>query len=270
MTDAPRARRHRSALERNLIILRRQAKRARKTWVNPAYHYRKIKEDLGAAKQGLKVWNLDSLRSDPVRFATAARGKMFATFVLSGACSAPALPIGMGAQAATNNAWIGMGVTILLGHTIANIAFQIIWAVTNRNLYRSHGNFVARLVAMEKDLLPLQWEVIKIATYWTAVAMPLNAVIALAIEKGLPNLIRVVPIGPFMAILDALIFNGPFVRMMGNLYERYSKVLAQRYTGQEVTESLPALNGDATAAVRATLESSREPVRAARESDDRT
>ncbi|MDX2064751.1 MAG: hypothetical protein SFX74_03305, partial [Fimbriimonadaceae bacterium] len=63
-----------------------------------------------------------------------------------------------------------------------------------------------------------------------------------------------------MAILDALIFNGPFVRMMGNLYERYSKVLAKRYTGQDVLEALPTLNGDATAAVRATLESSRHAI----------
>jgi hypothetical protein len=225
----PKPKRDRPPFQRAAIILRRSGLKTVKSWVNPAYHLRKIREDLSSAAHGLKVWHLGRLLDDPPRFATAARGKFFATFVIAGACASVALPIGHAAQASSSNFWTGMFVTIGVGHGIANLGFWIIWGTTNRDLYRSINGFGPKFVAIAKDVLPLLGRGLQIAIPLTAVALLLNVPIVGAVEKFLPASVRLLPVGVIMAIVDALMFNSHYVRLMGNLFEKYSNEMAKKY-----------------------------------------
>ena len=199
-----------------------------KNFANPAYHWRKIKEDFNAAKSGISVWHLGTLRSNAEAFANAARGKFFATFVLAGFCAALALPLGHSVQVAAKNYYAGMAAVIIIGHGLANIAFQIIWAWSNSDLYKSHRG-VQKFLAIQRDLLPMQWKGLKIATVLTLIALPIVALITWLFQRFLPNLVEIVPMGALMALIDIMLFNSHFVRLMGNLYEQYSHTLAKKY-----------------------------------------
>jgi hypothetical protein len=225
LPDAPRsAKSPRTQVQRLSVVLKRNWKKSIRSWANPMYHVRKMREDLSAAKHGLKIWHLGTLLDDQEKFAKAARGKFFATFVIAGACAAIAFPIGWAAQAASNSFWIGMGVTILAGHTAANLSFLTIWNFTNKDLYRHRGPF-----AVFEDMLPLLWRGIKVAAFLTVIALPLNGIIVKGLETFAANAIRFLPTSAFMAMLDALLFNSTYVRLMGNLYEKYANELAAKY-----------------------------------------
>jgi len=199
------------------------------TYGNPVYHVRKMREDLAAAAHALKIWRLSRLEDDPAAFANAVRGKLFATFVVAGAVSTLALPLGAFAQAATNSAWAGLFWTIGIGHVLANGAFQVIWYGANRDLYAEVVGSRHRFMALQHDLMPIQWGGLKIAGVLTAIALPLNALGVVALETFAPHLIRVLPIGLLALVFDALLFNSQFVRAMGNLFERHSRRLTARY-----------------------------------------
>jgi len=195
-------------------------------WANPVYHFRKIREDLIAALHGIKVWHLGKLKHDEAAFNTAARGKMFATFVMSGAFSTVALPIGAAAQAATSSAQVGFAATVGVGHGVALVAYHIIWLITNRDLYKGSAN---PFIEAEKDLLPLQWGMLKVGAIFTAIAFPLNWFIVEIIHRYLSSMERYLPMSVIMVIFDVLIFNAQFVRIIGNLFERSALVLARRH-----------------------------------------
>jgi len=214
----------RTQVQRFGVLLRRNWKKSIRSWANPAYHFRKIREDLYAAKKGLQIWHLGTLLDDRDKFAMTARGKFFATFVIAGACASVAFPIGWAAQAASNSFWIGMAVTILAGHAAANLSFLLIWMFTNKDLYKNRSG-----LAVYDDILPLLWRGIKVATWLTIIALPLNGIIVKGLETFAANAIRFLPTSAFMAMLDALLFNSTYVRLMGNLYEKYSGELADKY-----------------------------------------
>lgn len=195
------------------------------------YHVRKMREDLAAAKHGLKIWHLGQLTSDPIAFEKAVRGKLFATFVLAGAFSVIALPIGVAAQVATNSAWVGLLTPIIVGHFVSNVAFIFVWGWTNRDLYSHCGNPIARLKAICDDILPLLWAGLKVVAPLMMAALPINAVFAYLLDNYLKHLVRYLPIGFFMVAIEMLFFNGTYIRLMGNLFERYSRILTERYCG---------------------------------------
>jgi len=193
------------------------------------YHVRKMREDLSAARHGLKIWHLGQLVTDPVAFEKAVRGKMFATFVLAGAFSAIALPIGIAAQAASNSAWVGMMTSIIVGHAVSNIAFLFIWGWTNRDLYAQCGSPLARTKALLEDILPLLWAGLKVVAPLLFAALPINGLFAFLLDTYLRHLVRYIPIGFIMVAIEMLFFNGTYIRLMGNLFERYAGILTRRY-----------------------------------------
>lgn len=198
-------------------------------FLNPLYHWHKFREDIAAARHGLSVWHLGQLKSNPAEFERGARGKMFGTFVISGAFACVALPAGIAVQAATKSAWMGMMTPIIVGHLMSNIAFQVIWAWTNRDLYRSERNVFRRFLSLQKDLLPLQWAGIKIVVPMILIALPINIFLAWVIETYFKDLVQYLPVGAFMVVIEMILFQGTYIRLMGNLFERYARDLAVRH-----------------------------------------
>jgi len=190
-----------------------------------------MREDVAAAKHGLAIWHLGTLTHNPEAFTTGVRGKMFAAFVLSGAISVIALPIGVAAQVATNSAWVGMITPMALGHLISNIAFQFIWAWTNRDLYAPHRGLIGKIMSLEEDLVPLQLAGLRVALPLILLALPINSTFAFILETYFHNLVKFIPIGFIMVAVEMFFFNGTYIRLMGNLFERYSEQLTLRYCG---------------------------------------
>jgi len=201
------------------------------TWANPAYHVRKMREDVSAAKHGLAIWHLGTLTHNPEAFRTGVRGKMFAAFVLAGAISVIALPIGVAAQVASNKAWVGMITPMALGHLISNVAFQFIWAWTNRDLYAPHKGLVGKFMSLEEDLVPLQLAGLRVALPLVLLALPINGTFAFILDTYFQNMVKYIPIGFIMVAVEMIFFNGTYIRLMGNLFERYSEQLTRRYCG---------------------------------------
>jgi hypothetical protein len=213
----------------------RQAKTVVRDFSNPLYHWRKIREDVSASRAALKNWHLSEI-SDPCTFEKAARGKLFSTFVIAGLISMIALPAGAAVQAATANAYWGLAATIVTGQTVAFLAYQAIWFSSNRDLYRT-GSVFQNFRRLQHDLLPMQWEGLKIVSLFISLGLPFLAVISWLLQHFAPGAVRVVPISVIAAVLDALLFNSNFVRAMGNLFEKHARVLTRRYTESAITAS---------------------------------
>lgn len=210
-----------TALQRTVEFLR--------NFGNPLYHLRKLRQDFGAARHALRIWHLSEVVHDPAALERGFRGKMFATFVIAGLISIIALPIGAAIQVATLNAWWGLIGTIIIGHFTANASFQVIWSLTNRDLYRHWPGPWQRFLALQRDLLPMQLAGLRIVAYILVVALPFNATLALAVQHWIPGAVKVVPVNILSAIVDAALFNSTFVRLMGNLFERRATELTADY-----------------------------------------
>jgi len=116
--------------------------------------------------------------------------------------------------------------TFAVGHGVALIAYHIIWMMTNRDLYKESAK---PFIEAEKDLLPLQWGMLKIGAIFTAIAGPLNWAIAELIHRYLNAFERYLPMSAIMLVFDVLLFNAQFVRVIGNLFEKSAKQLAARH-----------------------------------------
>jgi len=203
-----------------------------RNFANPVYHLTKLRQDFAAARHALQIWHLSEVVHDAPVLERAIRGKMFATFVIAGLISIVALPIGAAVQVATLNAWWGLIATILIGHFTANAGFQVIWSVTNRDLYRHWPSAWERFLALQHDLLPMQVQGLKIVAYILVVALPFNATLAMAVQHWVPGAVKVVPVNILSALVDAALFNSTFVRLMGNLFERHATVLTGYYLAE--------------------------------------
>ena len=206
------------------------------TWLNPAYHVHKMREDVSAAKHGLSIWHLGTLTNNPEAFEQGVRGKMFAAFVMAGAFSVIALPIGIAAQVATKSAWVGMVTPMVLGHVISNVSFQFIWAWTNRDLYAPHRGFISKFFSLEEDLVPLQVAGLRVVAPLILLALPINSLFAFVLETYFHDLVKFIPIGIIMVAVEMIFFNGTYIRLMGNLFERYAKQLTRRYCCESQTK----------------------------------
>lgn len=199
-------------------------------YLNPLYHLRQAREDLRASRHALRNYRFDAVRHDQGMLARTMRGKLFGTFFVAGIFNLSGVITGTAAQAATQNPWVGLFTTIIVASIVSTTAYQIVWAMTNRDLYhRFFRSRWQRFVAIERDLLPIQLTGFKFALAFGLISVPLTSLLIIVLEPISPYLVRIIPMGVVVATLDAILVSGTFVRIMGDLFEVHSVRLANKY-----------------------------------------
>lgn len=206
---------------------------ARPYWrslLSPAYHLRKIREDLGAAWHGLRHWNLDQVRACRTSLAQAFRGRLFATFWMAGSFAFLGPLTGAAAQALTHSPWIAMTVTFLSAQVYGLIGYQLVWAIAHRRLYRqAGGSRVQKFLRMQRDLLPIQLGAFKIVAVMSLIALPLNSLLIGSFSHFWPEQARYLPVPIIMPVIEFFVIQATLIRLMGDLFERHSWRLADRH-----------------------------------------
>ncbi|MFQ3587165.1 MAG: hypothetical protein SNJ74_03660 [Fimbriimonadaceae bacterium] len=199
-------------------------------YLNPLYHLRQAREDLRASRHALRNYRFESVRHDREMLARTMRGKLFGTFFVAGIFNLAGVITGTAAQAATQNPWVGLFTTIVVASVVSTTAYQIVWAIANRDLYRRFfRSRWQRFLAIERDLLPIQLTGFKFALAFGLISVPLTSLLILVLEPISPYLVRVIPMGVVVATIDAVLVSGTFVRIMGDLFEFHSVRLANKY-----------------------------------------
>ena len=199
-------------------------------YANPKYHYHKLVEDIKSAKAGLAMWHLDSATSE-TEMRKAIRGKLFATFLAGTPVAGLGAPIGYAIQVATGNVMYGVVLGVLIANFLGLVAFQIVWATSNREFYRrQYTHFGERWNSMFHDIWPMQWKSVKIALMMNLFMLPLAWIVTIVIAWLFPQGLRFVPISFVISASEAIFIQGTTIRLLGDLFERHSRVLARRYS----------------------------------------
>lgn len=197
-------------------------------YLNPAYHIRQMKEDLRLMRQALRTQRVFSKPHTPDELQQLFRGRLFTCFFLSGPTSFLGAGIGGVLQWMTNNAWVGLFGTILGTLLVTTIAYQVFWFFGNRRVYRVGGHFGWRgFHDLQRDLWPVHLFGAKTGLSFALVAIPINAVIIGIFEFfGLASRL---PVPLLVLIIDAIVVQGTFVRIMGDFFDRYAHELSLKH-----------------------------------------
>lgn len=200
-------------------------------FINPAYHFRKIQEDVRLALKAIRSKKLRDHFTSVEDLADAIRGRLFATFALSSMFASVGFAVGLVAQYSTGSIWVGLFTTLLVGNIMGILSYQTIWTITNWDLYRNRAStFWGRIWQMELDLLPLQLRGFRIVIIINAMTIPINMVLIWALNLIIPNQVNYIPAGVLAPMIEFLLFNAPMIRLIGDLFERYSRELALKYS----------------------------------------
>lgn len=202
-----------------------------KQFIKPTYHFRKIKEDIRLSLKAIRSKKLRDHFTTVDALADAIRGRLFAIFALSSMFASVGFAVGLVAQYSTGSIWVGLFTTLLVGNIMGILSYQTIWTITNWDLYRNRASsFWGRIWQMELDLLPLQLRGLRIVIIINAMTIPINMVLIATLNLIIPNQVNYIPAGVMAPMIEFLLFNAPMIRLIGDLFERYSKELALRYS----------------------------------------
>ncbi|MES1227220.1 MAG: hypothetical protein ABUL72_01035 [Armatimonadota bacterium] len=198
-----------------------------KNILNPKYHIAQTKEDISAFWHALKSLRRPMHEHDLERVDDLFRGRLMIGFYISGPFNFVALLLNTWLQYALNWQYSFMLLPIM-ANLLTGLVFQLVWAQVNRDVYSrlpKHGRFLQ----FEKDLLPVHWAALRYAlTFWAVNLVALGFVVRIldlknqAAAHGIPW--QVVATG-----LELIFVTGPFVRNIGDFFERHAAVLAARY-----------------------------------------
>lgn len=198
--------------------------------IQPSYHLKRIVEDLRAARHALAQWDLDTLRSDEAALARAIRGRMFATFLLSGLFGVFGPILGTANQYVTKNPYEGFFVGLIVANLFGTIGYQIIWWVAHQKMYRARkGPGIPRFLALERDLLPLQWDGIRFTALFLLITVPIMLGLIAVIHHFAEPLAQVIPFPVIMVAVETLIIHSSLVRVMGDLFEKHAARVSHNY-----------------------------------------
>lgn len=199
-------------------------------YLNPKYHLRRISEDLSLMRQAMLTRRVLSQPHSREDLQQMFRGKLFSCFFLSGPFSFVAVAIASYLQYLTRSAWVGLFSTIFLIMLITLIAYQFFWWIDNRRIYMESGSFGrAEFMAMQRDLWPVHWFGMRTGLTFAAVGVPINGAIIGLADLVARNVSRNLPMPIIVIVIDAIVVQGTFVRIMGDFYDRYSHRLAERH-----------------------------------------
>jgi len=196
---------------------------------NPKYQFKKLREDFRSAMRAMKHWHFEHSHEYGV-LADSFRGKLFAAFFVSGLMVWPAMAISTYVQAATRNPTLSTLVMLAFTQIACTLVYQIIWYLSNRELYRLKFNRpVERFRALEKDILPVQWKGFRLVVPVLLLTYPIVTLVIHWITSAFPQTMNYLPAGPLGFIVELLLIGTPFMRAMGDLFESHSKKLAAHY-----------------------------------------
>jgi hypothetical protein len=207
-----------------------QVKSYLKSFSRPSYHVKSLIEDFQKARHGLANWDLDELNTDRDAFAGAFRGRLFSTYLLSGFIGALGVVTGQVTQYVTASPYLGFFVGLLGANLFATIAFQAIWASAHAKMYSTKGaTFWTKFIALERDILPLQWDGFRLAFLLITLTAPIMlGAIWLALRYA-PDAAVIIPFPVISAGLEMIIVHSSLIRIMGDLFERHSWKIADRH-----------------------------------------
>jgi hypothetical protein len=189
-------------------------------FANPVYHYKKLKEDIAAFKTAFKN------RNKPVDGNFA------------GPTNILALVGGYAAQRYFDNVYVGLFATILLGILITTSAYQALWWTSTKTMYTGRKvGFWDHFNAVQRDLWPVHFHGIRVALTLLLITAPIHTGGVAVFHTLAPKLANVFPAAVVLFVVDIIFIQGPFLRSMGDCFERQARVLADRYFGERNTAS---------------------------------
>jgi len=198
--------------------------------LKPSYHLRKIVDDFKAARHALAERDLDRIRHDEDALARAFRGRMFATFLLSGMFGVMGPIFGSAFQYSTGNPTEGFFVGLIIANLFGTIGYQIIWYTAHRRMYKDRsGSFWGRFMALEKDLLALQWDGMRYTALFLLVTVPIMLLLIKGIEWVAAPVAKAIPFAVIGPMVEMIFIHSSLVRVMGDLFERHSHRVAHNY-----------------------------------------
>lgn len=194
-------------------------------FANPAYHFRKLREDLLALWAALRSFSSTTATRDEV--VNMFRGKLLACFYLTGPSSWVGLAASYWLQRRYSNPFVGQYSEPVINMVLTTVVFQLIWAAGNPKLYR--GSSGEKFRALERDMLPVHWNGIKVGMTFNLVVFPVSS----AIIGGILFLNRQaaidIPAWVVTGVINTLFVQPQFMRAMGNFFEKWAGVLADRH-----------------------------------------
>lgn len=196
-----------------------------KRYANPMYHLRKLWEDLQSLVAALKSFTGETATIEEL--GSAFRGKLLACFYLSGPLSFVSLAASVYLQRKTQNPFVGQYSEQAMSMVFCTLAYQVFWALGNRGLYR--GTLRERFVAFEKDMLPVHGNGIKIGMSFNLVVWPVTSAILFGVQLLNRQAAVNIPAALVQGVINTVFVQPTFMRAMGDFFERWSRVLAERH-----------------------------------------
>ena len=202
-------------------------------YANPVYYYKKLKEDLGAFYRAVRNRKEFSLTLDRAALEDAFRGKLFGCFFLSGAFSFVGIAIGGALQVLTRKPSVGLFATIVLVSLICTAGYQLIWWLDNKKLYLATRDTPwGRFMELQRDLIPVHLVGFKLALIFGFLTIPINVLIIVVASAINESIAPYLPMPVLVFLIDFILVQQPLMRLMGDAFERHSKVLADKYTAR--------------------------------------
>lgn len=200
-------------------------------FLNPAYHVRRIKEDLAATKSALaKRHQLLTGEISTADLPEIFRGKLMGVLFATGWTNLVGLGLAYWIQKATSNPWFALFGTPVTCYISTAIGFQIGWWLDNRDIYRkTHADPAHRFWELERDLLPVHKASLPMAVVFSFTSLFIGAPVLFVIQLINANFARELPAPMLVMIAEFLFVGSAFVRFMGDFFDKYSYKLAIKY-----------------------------------------
>lgn len=156
------------------------------------------------------------------------RGKLFSVFFISGPSGIVAATLAYGVQRSFRSPWMGLLATFILAFVVTTIAYQLIWLLDNKILYRQKS-FFQKLKALERDLWPVHWCGMRAGLAFLPIVGSINAVVIGLMQFASPRFAEVFPVPVIVFLVDIAMVQAPFMRIMGDFFDRHSYTLARTY-----------------------------------------
>ena len=217
-------------------------KRLLLNFVNPAYHWKRLKEDLKVSRKALenrRAIQNGELQGHPL--PEIFRGKLFGVFFATGWTNLVGFGLGyltqlyIFSQSATLKPyahWVGLYISPLYCFIITAIAYQLGWWLDNKQIYLKHASDPAhQFQHLERDMIPIHLTALKFAVGFGIFNVLFGSILNRVLELIAGSFAQLFPSVIFIMLAEFLFVAGPFVRIMGDFFDKYSYTLATRHRG---------------------------------------
>lgn len=197
-------------------------------YLNPVYHLRRFQEDVHLMRRAFQERGASTIPHSETELQQLFRGRLFSAFFLCGPFGMAGAALGYVWQRYSQSPWIGWLGTVLFTMILTTIAYQIIWLLMNKPIYAPYRRS-DRFMALQSDMWPAHWFGIRTGGAFALLASPINAALIGLLQYFSSSLARDLPIPILVLLVDWIVVQGTFMRLMGDFFDRHSRVLAARH-----------------------------------------